>query len=120
MPEPKAANVVEHSADEWEVVAQESGTKIDFDGPGAQFIGTYLGVRHIVPPNSTDPNDEFDQLQFNDAEGQIRTINAGYKLLEAFASIDAGKKVRITRTEDVQMNDPGKNDMKDYRVEVAR
>lgn len=115
-----AENVQGATDSEWEVVSEESGSPIRFESVGDQFIGTFTGKHHIVPPNSTDPTDEFDQLHFKDADNNVRTINAGYKLLEAFEDIEPGSKVRITRTPDVPMNDPGKNDMKDYRVEVAK
>lgn len=114
-----APNVATTTGEEWETVAEESGEPIRFE-IGESFVGTFSGIRHIVPPNSTDPKDEFDQLTFRDEEGNVRTINAGYKLLETFAQVEKGKKVRITRTPDVPMTDPGKNDMKDFRVEVAK
>lgn len=108
-----------HSEEEWETVASESGSPIVFD-VGTQFVGKFLGIDHIVPPNSKSPDDEFDQAKFTDAEGLTRTINLGYKLAEALADVEAGKTVRITRMADVPSNDPKKNDMKDYRVEVAK
>lgn len=114
-----AANVAETTSDEeWETVAQESGTPIKFE-VGTVFTGTFLGISHIVPPNSK-PEDEFDQAKFADSQGLTRTINLGYKLADALADVETGKKVRITRMDDVPSNDPKKNDMKDYRVEVAR
>jgi hypothetical protein len=108
-----------HSEEEWETVAQESGTPLVFD-IGTQFVGTFLGIDHIVPPNSSNPEDEFDQAKFADSEGLTRTINLGYKLADVLQEVEAGKKVRITRMADVPSNDPKKNDMKDYRVEVAK
>ena len=104
--------------DEWETVAEESGSPIEFAGVGSSFVGTYLGKSVIAPTD--DPNDSFTQLKFRDEEGNVRVINAGYKLLTSFESIEVGKRVRITRTADVPMSDPGKNAMKDYRVDVAR
>lgn len=106
------------SEEEWETVAEESGSPILFEEIGAQFIGVYIGRQDITP--SDDPEDAFVQLKFRDSDDNVRTINAGYKLLDAFAGIGEGQKVRITRTPDVPMNDPKKNDMKDYRVDVAR
>lgn len=117
---PEAENVKHASDSEWETVAEESGSPLTFDEVGAQFIGTFKGTKHIVPPNAQKEEDEFDQLVFTDEAGDTRTVNAGYKLLEAFGEIAEGSKVRITRTPDVDMNDPGKNPMKDYRVEVAK
>lgn len=107
------------SNEEWETVVHESGSPLVFD-VGTQFVGIFLGIDHIIPPNSSDPDDEFDQAKFTDAEGNTRTINLGYKLAEGLKDVTAGSKVRITRMQDVPSNDPKKNDMKDYRVEVAR
>lgn len=116
----EAENVTEvHSEDEWETVAAESGTPIKFE-IGDAFIGIFQGIKHIVPPNSTSEDDEFDQAHFSDPSGLTRTINLGYKLHEALSDVEVGKKVRITRMDDVPSNDPKKNDMKDYRVEVAK
>lgn len=120
MAETTAENVKKaESQEEWETVASESGSPIVFD-VGTIFVGTYLGIDHIVPPNSHSPEDEFDQAKFEDTEGMTKTINLGYKLREALTDVQPGKKVRITRMDDVPSNDPKKNDMKDYRVEVAR
>lgn len=120
MAEKVAENISEAaSQEEWEVVRQESGSPISFD-VGESFVGQFLGIEHIVPPNSSDPSDEFDQAKFKDAEGNTRTINLGYTLNEALRGIEPGKRVRITRMADVPMNDPKKNDLKDYRVEVGR
>lgn len=121
MAETKEAENVQnvHSEAEWETVHEESGSPLTFD-VGTQFVGEFLGIRHIVPPNSSNPDDEFDQAQFKDAEGNTRTINLGYTLAEALEGVEKGKMVRITRMADVPMNDPKKNDLKDYRVEVAK
>lgn len=117
----QAENVQDvHSEDEWETVVAESGSPITFENVGDQFIGQYRGIRHITPPNSTSPDDEFDQGEFVDTEGNLRVINLGYKLSEALNEVSPGSKVRITRTPDVEMSDAGKNNMKDYRVDVAR
>lgn len=121
MAEKTAENVQEaDSLEEWETVSSESGTPIDFSEEGTVFVGTFQGIDHIVPPNSLSPDDEFDQAKFQDADGFTKTINLGYKLREALADVQAGKKVRITRMQDVPSKDPGKNAMKDYRVEVAK
>jgi hypothetical protein len=123
MAEP-AANVKEATTEsEWETVAPESGTPIRFE-VGDVFTGHFQGIKHIVPPNAKTEKEiedqSFDQALFTDENGQTRTINLGYKLREALDGVENGKRVRITRMEDVPMNDPGKNDLKDYRVEVAK
>jgi hypothetical protein len=120
MAETTAGNVKQTNSDtEWETVAQESGSPISFD-VGTAFVGEFLGIEHIVPPNAKSEKDEFDQAKFKDSEGLTRVINLGYKLHEALSDVPAGKNVRITRMADVPTKDPAKNDMKDYRVEVAK
>jgi hypothetical protein len=120
MADTTAANVKNSGSEsEWETVVSESGSPITFD-VGTAFVGEFLGIDHIVPPNATSEDDEFDQAKFKDSEGNTRVINLGYKLNEALKDVAAGKNVRITRMADVPTKDPGKNDMKDYRVEVAK
>lgn len=116
----QAANVKNVQSDsEWETVAQESGKPLAFD-IGVPFVGKFLGIHHIIPPSAKSEEDEFDQAHFEDADGNTRTVNLGYKLHDALKDLEPGKRVRITRMDDVPSNDPKKNDMKDYRVEVAR
>lgn len=115
------AKNVEEVADvnEWETVAEESGSPIDFDEVGDSFIGHYLGSE-IIAPEGWKEEDYFTQHRFRDGDGNVRTINGGYKLNEALPKVTHGAKVRITRTPNVEMSDAGKNPMKDYRVEVAK
>lgn len=120
MAEETAGNVkVADSQEEWETVATESGSPLVFD-VGTVFVGYFQGIEHIIPPKATGKDDEFDQAKFTSQDGFTKTINLGYKLREALADVAPGKMVRITRMEDVPSNDPKKNDMKDYRVEVAK
>lgn len=104
---------------EWETVAEESGSAVDFPDVGSQFIGTYLGSE-VIMPEGWEPKDYFTQYRFRDTEGNVRTINEGHKLKESLAKVSEGSKVRITRAPDVEMSDPKKAPMKDYRVEVAK
>lgn len=104
---------------EWETVAEESGTPIDLSEVGSQFVGIYLGSE-LIAPEGWDEREYFTQHRFSDANGEIRTINEGAKLRDALKKVQPRAKVRITRTADVPMSDAGKNPMKDYRVEVAR
>lgn len=121
MAEKTAENVQEaETSEQWETVASESGTPIDFSQEGTVFVGTFNGISHIVPPNASSQDDEFDQAKFTDADGFTKTTNVGFKLREALKDVEVGKKVRITRMQDVPSSDPGKNAMKDYRVEVAK
>jgi hypothetical protein len=115
----KAENIQNVSGDEWETLVEESGKPLSFENEGDQFVGTYVGSRQIEP-DGWDEKDYFLQHQFRDDAGMLHVINGGYKLNESLTPDVEGKKVRITRTADVEINDPGKNAMKDYRIEVAK
>ena len=103
---------------EFETVVEESGAPIDFSEVGTVFVGEYLGAEEINPTG--DEADAFTQHKFRDAENAVRVCNGGYKLNVGLEAVEAGKIVRITRTTDVPMSDPGKNAMKDFRIEVAK
>lgn len=113
-----AGKVQSFSDVEFETVVEESGTPIDFAEVGAQFTGVYLGADNINPTGNDE--DAFTVHKFRDAEGNVRTHNGGYKLNVGLEGIAKGTVVRITRTDDVPMSDPGKNAMKDYRIEAAK
>jgi hypothetical protein len=117
--ETQAANLTNVSDADWETVVEESGSPISFENVGDQFIGEYLG-RTVIEPEGWKEEDYFPQFKFKDTEGNVRTINGGYKLNESLELIAIGSLVRITRTPDVELNDPGKNAMKDYKIEVAK
>lgn len=103
---------------EFNTVMEESGVPILFEEIGDVFVGQYLGPTEIDPTG--EPEDAFTQHKFRDADGTIRVVNGGYKLNVGLEGIESGTIVRITRAHDVPINDPGKNPMKDYRIEVAK
>lgn len=111
-------NIQNFSDAEFETVVEESGTPIDFEAVGASFVGEYLGAENINPTGKDE--DAFTVHKFRDTDGNVRTHNGGYKLNAGLEGIAKGAVVRITRTDDVPMSDPGKNAMKDYRIEVAK
>jgi len=117
--EPQAENLTNVSDADWETVVEESGSPISFPNVGDQFIGTYLGMT-MIEPDSFKEEDYFPQYKFEDTAGNVRTLNGGYKLNESLEIIAKGSLVRITRTPDVELNDPSKNAMKDYKIEVAK
>lgn len=102
----------------FETVAEEAGVPIDFSQVGNSFVGEFITSEEIRP-DGWEEKDYFTQHKFRDAEGVVRVVNGGYKLNVGLEGIEPGAVVRITRTPDVPMGDAGKNDMKDYRVEVA-
>lgn len=102
--------------EDWDTVVEESGLKLSFDNKGEQFVGRYIGTETITNPNN---GETFDQQQFRDPEGTLYAINGGYKLQQAVEKLAAGDIVRITYMGDIDMG-PGKNPMKDFRVDVKR
>lgn len=112
-------DVVQEVGDlEWETVAEESGAPLDLSEVGMMFIGEYAG-RELIDPTG-NPDDSFFQHKFRASDGMLYVVNGGYKLNVGLESIENGSLVRITRALDIPMSDPGKNPMKDYRIEVAK
>lgn len=118
MAETEATWSSEASQDEgWETVSDESPTRIIFDTIGDQFIGTYLGHELIDDPAGGEP---FDYIMIRGTDGHLYSASAGYKLKDAFESVNEGDLVRITYVKDVDMGKEGRNPMKDYKVDVKR
>lgn len=112
------AGKIKWDALDFETVVEESGAPIDFSEVGAVFVGEYLGAEEITP--TANEEDAFTQHKFRDSDETIRVCNGGYKLNVGLETVEKGAIVRITRTADVPMSDPGKNAMKDFRIEVAK
>lgn len=100
--------------DEWTTVQEESATRIIFDTIGDQFIGTFLGLESIPHPET---GEAMDYLMFRGTDGELYSTSAGYKLTEACKKVQPGQMVRITYVKEVPIG-PGRNPMKDYRVDV--
>lgn len=103
---------------EFETVVEESGAPIEFENVNDQFVGEYLGNEVINPTGNEE--DAFTVHKFRDSSGAVRKTNGGYKLNVGLEGIAVGTVVRITRVTDVPISDPGKNPMKDYRIEAAK
>lgn len=109
---------------EWETVVEESPQVVVFDEVGDQFIGTYVGIEHVEPedqPYDKDHKDyvSFDRYLFRDQEGTLVGVNESYKLGQQMVTkLKEGKLTRITLTKLI----PSKkgNDLKDFKVEVAK
>ena len=102
----------------FETVVEESGAPILFENIGDVFVGMYLGAVEIRPTENDE--DSFLQHKFRDSAGAVRVINGGYKLNVGLETVESDTVVRITRAADVPMSDPGRNPMKDYRIEAAK
>lgn len=101
--------------DEWEEVSGESPDRIIFDTVGDQFIGTFVGFDII---NAGDEPFEVILLESRE-DGKLYQTSASYKLAQGIRKATPGQVVRITYVKDVPMG-PGRNDMKDFTVDVKR
>jgi hypothetical protein len=99
------------ATDGWQNVAEESATRIIFDTPGDVFVGTYLGHELV------GPDKDMDYLMFRGEDDVLYSTSAGYKLTQAFDGVAEGTMARITFVKEVDMG-PGRNAMKDYRVDI--
>lgn len=111
-------NIWDVSDEEFETVVEESGSQFTFETVGQQFVGKYLGSE-TIEPEGWSPEDYFIRHNFRDRDGKLWGINGGFKLNDGLREIAAGQIVRITYVGDVEMG-PGKNPMKDYRIDVAK
>jgi hypothetical protein len=118
-----ATNTEMNPDEGWETIGEESGILFKWDKPGETFTGIFQGSRHIVPPNSDDPDDEFDQQMFLSNEdgtdgGDILFVhNGGYKVREALTDDYIGWLVRLTYIKDVPVKGQA-SDMKDVKVQA--
>ena len=109
--------------DEWLTIGEESGILFKWENPGDSFTGIFMGTRHIVPPNSDDPDDEFDQQMFRANEhgtgpGDILFVhNGGFKVREALTDDYIGYLTRMTFIKDVPVQGQA-SPMKDVKVQV--
>jgi hypothetical protein len=111
--------------DGWETIGEESGILVKWEKPGDTFTGIFQGTRHIVPPNSDDPDDEFDQQMFRSNEdgtdaGDILFVhNGGYKVREALTDDYIGWLVRMTFVKTVPVQGQA-SPMNDVKVQAKR
>jgi len=106
-------------ADEgWEVVSEETATKIIFDSFGDTWDGVKVGIEIIEMPQDSKGNaqEPFVQVLFRkypENDGVLYGVNESYKLTK-LQDIPDGKIVRMTYVKDVEV---GKgNPMKDFRI----
>jgi hypothetical protein len=110
--------------DGWETIGEESGRLIQWDKPGDQFVGVFIGTRHIVPPDATSEDEEFDQQLFRSNEdgtgpGEVLwALNGGYKVRDALRPEYEGYLTRLTYTKNVDTGQP--SPMRDIKVEAKR
>lgn len=99
----------------WNVIVEESPTKVIFDTIGDVFIGQYMGPRTITPENGRD--EPFTVLTFRGRDGGLYAVNTSYKLNDALEDVDLGTWVKLEYVADIETN-RNLNPMKDFRVYV--
>lgn len=109
----------------WETIGEESPILVKWEKPGEVFTGVFQGTRHIVPPDSEDEDDEFDQQLFrSNATGTgagdiLYAINGGYKVREALTDDYIGWLTRLSYIKDVPLAGQP-SPMKDVKVQAKR
>lgn len=106
--------------DEWttvsdgNVAAQEQETKIVFEEYGDEFIGEYLGLRHLTDRESGRP---YQQARFRDDNGEICFCRANHSLKEGLEKVRIGSRTRVVYVDDVDtgMESP----MRAFTVQVS-
>lgn len=103
---------------EFEIVAEETPTKVVFETIGDVFIGQYVGPEHVdqEPDPKTGEDKSFDLYIFRGRNGGLYAINKGFKLAEAMETVGVDEWVRFTYVKDVPTGRK-QNPMKDLRVE---
>jgi hypothetical protein len=103
----------------WETIAEEAGTLVKWETPPETFIGIYEGTRHIVPNDSDDPEDEFDQQMFRSDKGtgpgeDLYVMNGGYKVRDALTDEKIGWLIKLDYLRDIPTGQP--SPMRDIKV----
>lgn len=110
--------------DGWTTIGEETGRLIQWEKPGDQFIGVFVGTRHIVPPDAEGPDEEFDQQMFRSNEdgtgpGEVLwALNGGYKVRDALTEQYEGWLTRLQYTKNIDTGKP--SPMRDIKVDVRR
>lgn len=104
---------------EWEMVAEESPTRVIFDAIGDIFIGQFKAKIHIdQEPDKNGVDQSFDLWTFRGRDGALYAINDSYKMALAMESAGVDQWFKITYIKDIPTTKG--NPVKDLRVEVRR
>ncbi len=98
--------------DGWNVVSDESPTKVIFDTIGDVFQGVFEGEKEITPKEG----DPFTMYLFRGPDGELFGIPESFKIKTGMAEVKAGQECRIEYVKDVNVGRP--QPMKDYRISV--
>lgn len=97
--------------DGWVVRQDETPDRLIFNKMGDEYVGLFQGIVTITPE---DPEEEaFQQIRLMDDESP-KAINAGYKLLQAFAKVHVGEEVKVRYVKDIDVKQASA--MKDFKV----
>jgi hypothetical protein len=106
---------------EWNIVAEESPTRVIFDKIDDVFIGQYKGMTHVDQPvNAKGEDQSFDLWTFRGRDGVLYAINDSYKMREAMdnGAVVIGDWCRITFVKEIPTTKG--NPVKDLRIEVRK
>lgn len=100
----------------WEMVEEESPSRVIFDAIGDIFIGQFKSKIHIdQEPDPKGKDMSFDLWTFRGRDGALYAINDSYKMTIAMEKVKLDDWCRITYIKDIPTNKG--NPVKDLRVE---
>jgi hypothetical protein len=95
----------------WEVRQDETPDRLIFNTIGDEYVGLFLGIVTITPEDTEE--EPFQQVLLRDDDSP-KAINAGYKLLQAFAKVRTGEEVKVKYVKDIDVKQASA--MKDFKV----
>lgn len=105
----------------WDVVTEESPTKVIFDTIGDRFIGDYAGELNVPAEQNISKDkpegEAFDLYLFRGLDGKLYSFNKSTKLELAMEKVSKGQRCRLTYVGDVPTSRK-LNPMKDITVDV--
>lgn len=104
---------------EWTTVsdgsaAPEQETKIVFEEYGDEFIGEFLGYRHLTDRVTQQG---YTQARFRADDGEICYVRANHSMKEGLDRVRIGQRTRVCYVDDVDTGMP--SPMRSFTVQVS-